>query len=94
MASVVVAASAVRDLNRLIAVLSLPENSKERVVRTLRVLERFPLIGGQLGGRWERFRFLLGPWRWMIIVYSFDAENDSVAVVAFLDARSSTSPFG
>jgi len=29
----------------------------------------------------------------MIIVYSFDAENDSVAVVAFLDARSSTSPF-
>lgn len=93
MARVVVAASAARDLKRLIAVLSLPENSKERVVRTLRVLERFPLIGGQLGGRWARFRFLLGPWRWMIIVYSFDAENDSVAVVAFLDARSSTSPF-
>lgn len=93
MASVVVAASAAHDLNRLIAVLSLPDNAKERVVRLLRVLERFPLIGGQLGGRWERYRFILGPWRWMIIVYSFNAENDTVAIVAVLDARSSTSPF-
>lgn len=89
----VVAATAARDLNRLITVLSLPDNAKGRVIRTLRVLERFPLIGGQLGGRWERFRFILGPWRWMIIVYAFDAESDSVAVVAILDARSSASPF-
>lgn len=94
MPTVVVAESARRDLNRLIAVLSLPDNAIERVVKTLRVLERFPLIGGQLEGRWGQARFLLGPWRWMIIVYVFDSESDSVAIVAVLDARSSTSPFG
>lgn len=93
MSSVVIAASAVRDLDRLVAVLSLPNDTRSRVARVLQLLTRFPLLGGQLHGRWEEFRFLLGPWRWMIIVYHYDIELDRVAVVAVLDARASASPF-
>lgn len=36
-------------------------------------------------------RFLLGPWRWMILVYGYDAERDRAVVVTIQDARSSES---
>jgi hypothetical protein len=49
-----------------------------------------PLLGPALEGPWEGFRFLLGPWRWLVIVYVFIAPEDRVVAVTIQDARSST----
>ena len=68
---------------------SLPPDTRERVRRSLRVLEQFSLIGRQLEGRWSPLRFILGPWRWMLIIYSYEEPADVVLVVAFQDGRSS-----
>ena len=68
---------------------SLPSDTRLRVGRSLRVLEQFPRIGRQLEGRWEPMRFILGPWRWMLIIYSYEEPDDLVLVVTFQDARSS-----
>ena len=92
MARVEVAAAAAEDLDRLIVTHSLPANTKARVQRTLRPLERFPLLGAELGGRWENFRFVLGPWRWMVVVYAYLEDEDRVVVVTIQDGRSSTAP--
>jgi hypothetical protein len=35
-------------------------------------------------------RFVLGPWRWLLIVYVHDERRDVVFVVSIQDARSST----
>jgi hypothetical protein len=88
---VLVAPSASDDLHRLIRSHSLPPDTPERVRRSLARLERFPLLGRALSGRWSGYRFLLGPWRWLIVVYAFDADGETVMVVSFEDARSSTS---
>jgi len=88
LAEVRLSADAVKDLDRLILTHSLPPNTRERVRRSLRVLEQFPQIGRQLEGRWKPLRFILGPWRWMLIIYSYE-EPDDVLVVALQDARSS-----
>jgi hypothetical protein len=37
-----------------------------------------------------RERFILGPWRWMLILYSYEESDDLVLIVAFQDARSAT----
>jgi hypothetical protein len=90
MASVELARTAVEDLDELILTHSLPANTRARVARSLRPLERFPLLGSALEGRWQGFRFLLGPWRWMLLVYIYDEADDRVVVVTIQDARSST----
>jgi hypothetical protein len=90
MPRVELAASAVEDLRTLIRTHSLPADARARVVRSLRPLERFPLLGPQLGGRWEGFRFVLGPWRWMVLVYVVLGAEDRVVVVTIQDARAST----
>ena len=90
MARVELAASAVEDLRTLIRTHSLPADATARVVRSLRPLERFPLLGPELGGRWKGFRFMLGPWRWMVLVYVALESEDRVVVVTIQDARSST----
>jgi hypothetical protein len=82
-----ISAGALEDLERLIASHSLPTDTQERVRRSLRHLERFPLLGPALGGRWEGFRFLLGPWRWLIVVYVYMEEDDRVVVVTIQDGR-------
>ena len=92
MARVELAAAAAEDLDRLIVTHSLPANTKARVQRTLRPLERFPLLGAELGGRWENFRFVLGPWRWMVVMYAYLEDEDRVVVVTIQDGRSSTAP--
>jgi hypothetical protein len=89
-AHVELAAAAVEDLDSLIRTQSLPPDARSRVARSLRGLERFPLMGPVLGGRWEGFRFVLGPWRWLIIVYVCIEPEDRVVVVTVQDARSST----
>jgi hypothetical protein len=84
------AATAVEDLDALIRTHSLPADTRARVARSLRPLERFPLMGPALTGRWEGLRFVLGPWRWLLLVYVFIAPQDRVIVVTIQDARSSS----
>jgi plasmid stabilization system protein ParE len=89
-ASVELALAAVEDLDALIRVHSLPADTRARVKRSLRGLERFPLMGPALTGRWQGLRFILGPWRWLLLVYVHVEAEDRVVVVAVQDARSST----
>src|SRR5215210_5466195 len=91
MARVILAPGAVEDLAGLIRTHSLPQDARVRVRRSLEPLGRFPLLGAPLEGRWSQFRFILGPWRWMIIVYADDEDVDEVRVVAIEDGRSSRS---
>lgn len=91
MASVELSVSAVEDLDRLIASHSLPADTRGRVARSLRQLARFPRLGPELGGRWSGYRFVLGPWRWMILVYVHLEGEDRVVVVTVQDGRSSRS---
>jgi hypothetical protein len=54
-------------------------------------LTRFPLLGtGIVHGRWSGYRFMFGPWRWLVVLYKYDAESDTVMVASFVDGRSST----
>jgi hypothetical protein len=89
LAEVRLSVDAINELDRMIVTHSLPPDTRERVRRSIRVLEQFPRIGGQLEGRWRSLRFILGPWRWMLIIYSYEEPEDLVPVVAFQDARSS-----
>lgn len=90
MARVDIADVAAADLDELIATHRLPADTRARVARTLRVLERFPESGRALIGAWDGFRLLIGPWRWMLIIYAYEAASDAVTVVSFQDARTST----
>jgi hypothetical protein len=89
MANVELTAVAVEDLDRLILTHSLPPDTRQRVRRSLKPLEQFPRLGPELPGRWQGFHFVLGPWRWLIIVYVFLEAEDRIVVVTFQDGRSS-----
>lgn len=89
MAQLVVAPAAIADLARIISTHSLPPDTRSRVRRSIEPLARFPLLGATLEGRWHGYRFILGPWRWMLIVYAYDADNDIVAVATVQDGRTS-----
>jgi hypothetical protein len=89
-ASVELARAAVEDLDVLIHTHSLPGDTRVRVARSLRSLERFPRMGATLGGRWEGFRFVLGPWRWLLLVYVYLEVEDRVVVVTIQDGRASS----
>ena len=94
MARVEIGLAAREDLERLITSHSLPADTRERLRRSLAHLERLPLLGAPLTGRWEGFRFLLGPWRWLIVVYVYLEEDDRAVVVTFQDGRAATSATG
>jgi hypothetical protein len=87
-ARVELAEAAVEDLEGLIRTHSLPADTRARVGRSLRPLERFPLMGPALTGRWEGFRFVLGPWRWLLLVYVYIEAEHRVVVVTAQDGRS------
>ena len=89
MPRVEVSRTAAADLDQLIRTHSLPKNTRQRFKRAVRPLARFPRLGPELGGRWSGFPFVLGPWRWMLVVYVHLAEEDRVVVVTIQDARSS-----
>lgn len=89
MPRVEISRSAAADLERLIRTHSLPEDTKQRFKRAVRSLARFPRLGPALDGRWAGFRFVLGPWRWMLVVYVHLEEADRVVIVTIQDARSS-----
>ena len=92
MARVELSADAVAALVELISTHSLPEDTPLRVVDSLRPLQRFPFVGRALEGEWSGFRFLLGPWNWMVLVYTVLEDGERVMVVAVEDARSSSPP--
>ena len=89
MTQVIVTPTARADLVSLIRSHSLPPSTVERVRRSIEPLRDFPELGAQLHDRWAAFRFILGPWRWMIIVYHCDAATDRVAIVTIQDGHSS-----
>jgi plasmid stabilization system protein ParE len=89
-ARVELSAVAVEDIERLILTHSLPGDTRMRLRRSLRALEEFPLIGRRLVGRWEGMRFILGPWRWLLVVYRYEQDLDRVLILTIQDARSST----
>lgn len=89
MARVELAAAAVEDLDALIHTHSLPDDTRARVRRSPAPLAQFPRLGPDLPGRWSGLRFVLGRWRWMLIVYQFDEDDDRCVVVTVQDARSS-----
>lgn len=92
MASVLVSQRARGNLERLIQTHALPDSTLDRFKRSIEPLGRFPLLGAPLYGRWERFRFVLGPWRWMIVVYAYDEMADELAIVTVQDGRSAPAP--
>ncbi len=85
---VVITPTAAEDLERLIRTHSLPPTTRDRLKRSIGPLQAFPSLGAPLAGRWADFRFVLGPWRWMIVVYAFDEAADRVAIVTIQDAPS------
>lgn len=86
--------SAAADLDELIRTHSLPHDTHARVAHSLKPLEKFPNIGPELGGRWEPMRFLLGPWRWLILVYIHLEGENRVVVITVHAARSSSAATG
>ncbi|HKV87680.1 MAG TPA: type II toxin-antitoxin system RelE/ParE family toxin [Candidatus Dormibacteraeota bacterium] len=89
MARVEVSRTAAADLDRLVRTHSLPKNTKQRFKGSVRRLALFPKLGPELAGRWSGFRFVLGPWRWMLVVYVYIEDEDRVVIVTVQDARTS-----
>ena len=86
---------AAEDISRLRVTHSLPPDTGERIKASLRALEQFPRLGTELvGSEWEGLRFVLGPWRWMVIVYEVLDEGERVVVVTVQDGRSSRAASG
>ncbi|MDQ3719732.1 MAG: hypothetical protein M3350_02985 [Actinomycetota bacterium] len=94
MASVELTQLAADELATLIHTHTLPSDTRRRVKASLRPLERFPRLGPELQGRYAGLRFLLGPRRWLVLVYSFDEEADRVTVASIQDARATGAPTG
>lgn len=91
MARVEVSAVAAEDIARLETTHRLPADTNERIKRSLRSLGRFPRLGTRLdSGGWDGLRFILGPWRWMVIVYDYYEDDAVVVVVTVQDGRSSS----
>lgn len=89
MAEIRLSVAAVEKLERLILTHSLPADTKERVTRSFRLTEQFPYAGRELEGAWRPIRCILGPWRWLLILYQYNEQDDVVQVVTIQDARSS-----
>lgn len=81
---------AIVNLDWLTTTHSLPADTRPRLRHVLQQLADFPSLGRELSGRWADHRVILGPWRWMLVVYRIDEANDRVVVVTIQDARSSS----
>lgn len=91
MARVELSEEAVEDLDRLIATHSLPPDTKQRLQKSLSPLERFPRMGAEVGERRPDYRFLIGPWPWLLILYGYIEAEDRVVVISIEDGRSASS---
>ncbi len=91
MPQIIVSPAAADSLARLIVSHSLPADTTERFERSISQLAEFPLLGRELeGGGYDGLRFILGLWRWMIVVYEHDLEADQVKILGVEDGRSSS----
>jgi hypothetical protein len=90
--AVELSAAAVEDLENLIESHELPPDTWDRVTRSLMPLTQFPRVGRILAGPWNGFRFVIGPWSWMVVVYAYLEREDRVVVVTLQDGRSSAAP--
>lgn len=91
MLQIIVSPAAAESLARLIVTHSLPDDTTERFRHSIRPLAEFPRLGRALeGGGFGGLRFVLGPWRWMVVIYEHDRASDIVNILAVEDARSST----
>jgi hypothetical protein len=86
-AALQVASRANRQLDRMISTHILPSDTRDRVRHILHQLAKFPMLGKALGPPWTGHRFVLGPWRWMLILYTYDDGEDLILVTTFQDAR-------
>ena len=89
MAQIIVSPEAAEALDRLILSHSLPADTKDRFKRSVGSLARFPSLGRALERQLAGKRFVLGPWRWMIIVYRHDEQMNEVHILTVEDARTS-----
>ena len=89
---IIITPTAQTDLERLIRSHRLTTSTAPRIQRSLAPLESFPEMGARLVGPWARFRFVIGPWRWMVLVYDHDPVEDIVWIVTIVDGRSAASP--
>ena len=94
MAQIELARAAVEDFDRLVRTHPLPGDTRQRARTALEPLRQFPRLGPELAGRWEGLRFMLGPWRWMLLVYTRYQARDRVVIVTIQDARTSSSATG
>lgn len=92
MAQLVASPAAADALARLVVTHSLPADTKARFRRSIEPLAQFPLLGRSLSGDFEGLRFVLGPWRWMVVVYEHDPDADVVNILTVEDPRSSAAP--
>ncbi|HET8536018.1 MAG TPA: hypothetical protein VFL73_02450 [Solirubrobacteraceae bacterium] len=81
--------TAVAELDALIALHDLPDDTRDRVARSLRILEQFPHAGRGLTGPLSGLRLLVGPWSWLLLIYVVVPDDDRVIVVSAQDARRS-----
>lgn len=65
----------------------LPTDTRSRVAKCVAHLGEFPDAGSPLGGEWSGYRYVLGPWHWLLIVYEH-VETDLVTIVTVEDVRS------
>ena len=94
MPRVVVMPTARDELDHLIETHSLPADAWRRVGRSIELLARFPRVGKKLKRPGRDVRYVIGPWRWMVVVYSYDELNNVVSVITIEDGRSRQSVLG
>ena len=81
---------AVEALASLIRSHHLPADTRARMRRSLQPLQRLPRLGVEIPRQGSELRFLVGPWRWLVVVYVYLVDEDRVVVVTVEDGRSAT----
>ena len=84
-----VSGAAREDLARLLFTHKLPSDTGRRLRRSIEHLASLPLAGRALDGEWEGYRYVIGPWRWMVVIYRYNEDLDRLIVSAIHDGRSS-----
>jgi plasmid stabilization system protein ParE len=82
---------ALASLDQLVLSHSLPADTRERVETSAQPLARFPRLGPEIRALDDgSLRFLIGPWRWLVIVYLHLEAEQRVVVVSVEDGRAAT----
>ena len=69
---------------------SLPADTRARLRNSLQGLTRFPRMGVEIPHPGADLRFVLGPWRWLVVIYVYFGDEDRGVVVTVEDGRAST----